>query len=44
MQPDYQKSLEDELKRVLAVCVMAALAGVSAFGVGIQLDFFAGRR
>ena len=43
MHSDYQKDLEDELKKALAVCVMAALAGVGAVGVGIQLDLFPGR-
>ncbi|EJK59830.1 hypothetical protein THAOC_19899, partial [Thalassiosira oceanica] len=32
MQSDYQKALEDELKKTIAVCVMAALAGVGAVG------------
>ncbi|EJK69677.1 hypothetical protein THAOC_09040 [Thalassiosira oceanica] len=41
---DYQKALEDELKKTIAVCVMAALAGVGAVGVSIQLDLFAGSR
>jgi len=45
MQPDYQKSLEEEvLKKVLAVCTMAALAGVSVVGASLQLDLFAGLR
>ena len=44
MHSDYQKDLEDELKKALAVCVLAALAGVGAVSVGIQLDLFAGRR